>query len=403
MYPSHSKTAFTRRGFLQAGSALSGSSLAGIASAAQCFDDRTALVPRLSRVRHCITLLLVGSPGHLDTWDMKPDAPSEIRGPFRPIATNVPGIKISEHFPRLAMLADRLNFVRGMHHEGAPLHETGQRYAMTGADFGIEQIRPHHDAVVARLFGQRAHLPANVILPPLRDTGAGNLHGQTAGWLGAEFDPATLSTDDLAADDRGVMKHAALNIEAEPLGIRELYGDHPFGRHCLLARRLIERGVRSVTVNQFSSLFRTISWDMHAAGPHLPTKFVDYEHTVCPQFDQACSALLVDLESRGLLAETVVAVVAEMGRTPRINPRGGRDHFTPAWTNLLAGGTLPGGRVLGATSRDGSEVVDRPVSPAEFLATVYRARGINLAKARMPGADGLPIPLVGAEPLEEIF
>ncbi len=187
--------ACSRRRFLQAGSALTGVSLAGIAQAA---ERLTAVAPSqpLPKIRNCITLLLVGSPGHLDTWDMKPQAPDKIRGPFRPIATNVPGIEICEHFPRLATMADRLVFVRGLHHDGPPLHETGQRYAMTGADFGIQQQRPHSDAVVAQLMGLQGTRGSNVVLPPLGDTGAGNLHGQTAGWLGAEFEPATISAED---------------------------------------------------------------------------------------------------------------------------------------------------------------------------------------------------------------
>jgi hypothetical protein len=392
----------SRRRFMQAGTAaLAGADasrlLAAVASASQ---------PRAS-IRHCITLFLVGSPGQLDTWDMKPEAPSEIRGRFRPIATNVPGIEICEHFPQMARIADRFALVRSLHHAGPALHETGQRYMMTGDDFNPSEPRPMLGSVLSRVYGRRSSLPAAMILPqPLGDTGAGPWHGQTAGYLGREYDPRYVYADDSSEGllpGSTVELRRALDLSQEPELVRERYGRHPFGQSCLLARRLIERGVRSVTVNQFSSLFDTLSWDMHANGSNLNVTFDDYERYVCPQFDQAYTALILDLEQRGLLAETVVPVLSEMGRTPRINRRGGRDHHPGVWTNFIAGGPIRGGQVIGSSDKFGASPHDRPVTPAQMLATIYRALGVDLDTATMPGPDGLPIRLIDAEPIAELF
>lgn len=378
----------SRRGFLR------DTAVALTAAPAVVATGDRASRPIRRPASRALTILLVGSPGHLDTWDPKPDAPVEFRGPFRPIQTCVPGIEISELFPRIARLADRLALVRSMHHEGPPLHETGQRYAMTGLDFGPASVCPHSSAVVAHLAADRSltdRATAAAILPLLGDTGAGDLHGQSAGWLGAAYEPRLL--DEPCVSDE---------VHQEPAATRARYGEHPIGVRLLAARRLLERGFGSVTVNHFSTLFAGPTWDMHARGGRGHTTSRDYRDAIAPQFDQAFSALILDLEARGLLDETVVAVVSEMGRTPRLNPRGGRDHYTRAWTNLLAGGPVRGGQVIGATDRTGASITDRPVHPAEFLASFYHAQGIALSPIRTNQWPALR-PLAEAAVVDELF
>ncbi|HVX59340.1 MAG TPA: DUF1501 domain-containing protein [Pirellulales bacterium] len=372
----------SRREFMQASAAV-----ALTAGARPSLRSRPA--------RACITLFLVGSPGQLDTWDLKPQAPAEVRGPFRPIATNVPGLEICEHFPQMARLADRYALVRSLHHAGPPLHETGQRLQMTGRDFGVLDEAPYLGSVIARLLGRQHGMPAAVLLPgPIGDTGAGGLHGQTAGPLGAEYEPwfpgAAVSAGRYESPDVTARLAEAFDLSGEHVAVRERYGRHALGRNCLRARRLIERGVRHVLINQFSTVFGALTWDMHAHGGSLNASLADYRRVLCPQLDQAFSALLLDLEGRGLLRETIVPVLSEMGRTPRLNARGGRDHHPGVWTNLIAGGPIRGGQAIGASDRFGVEPKERPVSPAEMLATIYSAMGIE------PG-------LAGASPMAELF
>jgi uncharacterized protein DUF1501 len=382
----------SRRDFLATGAALA--PMSAIASA-----------PR-SAVGNCITLLLVGSPGHLDTWDMKPTAPADIRGPLRPIATNVPGIEICEHLPRMARLADRYALIRSLHHDGPPLHENGQRLMLTGRDFEPGDERPWFGSVISRLAGARNRLPPAVILPDrLGDTGAGPLHGDRAAWLGSSFEayvpPAGVLRSGLERSDNPQL-HAAFDLSREPDALRDRYGRNKFGQCCLLARRLIEHGVRTVHVNHALTVFHALSWDMHANGGSLDVGYDDYRQQLCPQLDQAFSALVLDLDARGLLSETVVAVISEMGRMPRLNHRGGRDHHPHAWTNLLAGGPIRGGQVIGATDSIGATVIDRPVLPSEFLASIYQAIGIAPATL-LTRPDGRREPLVDARPIAELF
>ncbi|HEY5315924.1 MAG TPA: DUF1501 domain-containing protein, partial [Pirellulales bacterium] len=345
--------------------------------------------------RHCIWLMLTGAPGHVDTWDPKPAASSEYRGPFRPIATCVPGLDICEHFPRLAGLADRLALVRGMSHPGPALHETGWRYALTGDDFEPPQGRPYAGSLLSRHALVIADGPTSVILPGrYLELGINRWTGEFAAELGTRHEAwepgkrlphaGPVSSARLAKD---------LNLADEPAALRDRYGRHELGENCLRARRLVESGLRWTQINHFRSVSGGLSWDMHAGAQRLCTTFDDYAQVLCPQLDQALSALLIDLESRGLLAETVVAVVAEMGRSPQLNARGGREHHTAAWTNLLAGGPIGGGRVIGATDRLGAEIIDRPTSPGEFLASTLHALGLS------PAETGLG----RARPIAELF
>lgn len=340
----------TRRQFLGAGGLATGYSLANISSAAQQNRDMS-----------CILLFLVGGPSHLDTWDPKPHAPDSIRGPFRPIHTNVTGIQICEHFPRMARMADRFAIIRSVHHESAPIHETGQQLMQTGHLFRAEQEFPHYGAVVSRQRGPgRNGLPPFVILPgPIGNTGVSISHGQGAGPLGKRHE---------AVFERG--------SPAEDDG-KTRYGRNPFGQSCLRACRLIEQGVRFVTVNMFDTVFNKVTWDCHAAGGSLATTLRDYKDTVCPMFDAAYTALLEDLHQRGLLQSTLVLAMGEFGRTPRLNATGGRDHWPGVWSILFAGGKVRGGQVIGASDRLGTEPRHCPVSPAQVAASVFMGLGID--------------------------
>ncbi|MCY2967588.1 MAG: DUF1501 domain-containing protein [Planctomycetota bacterium] len=443
----------TRRSFLQAGSAgLAGLTLPALLNR----ESAGAVDEKRARIRNCITIFLVGSPGHLDTWDMKPEAPAEVRGKFRPIETNVPGIEICEHFPLMARMMDKVALIRSLHHKTGATHENGQRWMMTGHDFNADSIKPHMGAAISRMFGQKSDLPANVILPsPIGNTGAGPLHGQTAAYLGSAHEPFFLNSDPARPDFKiadlevaqgpsgarfdsrrkllgqidnlqkrtesqsGQMHDSAYNgafrlltspkakaafdLKAEPDSVRDRYGRNTFGQSCLLARRMIEGGVRYVTVNHFETVFNLTCWDMHADGGGLNNTYLDYERHLCPQFDLAFTALIEDLSQRGLLEETVVAVLSEFGRTPQLNPRGGRDHYPNAWTNFLVGGNIRGGQVIGSTDKTGSRPVNNPIEPPQILASIYHGMGINLDTTMLPGPGERPIRLIEAEPIRQLF
>jgi uncharacterized protein (DUF1501 family) len=412
----------TRRDFLRAGALAAGT--VGLSLA-----DLTQLqaAPGRSKDINCILLFLVGGPSHLDTWDLKPDAPSEVRGPFRPIRTNVPGIQICEHFPLMATMADRYAIVRSVHHREAPIHETGHQLMQTGRLFRAGPEYPHYGAVLSRLRGPRAAgRPASVVLPgPIGNTGVSISHGQGAGYLGADHepyvivrgDPARLmwDTEVLKAVDcyrraidacGGPHSAAAASVTKKFLAQRRKrilrYGSSTFGRSCRLALSLVEGGVRLVTVNMFDSVFDNLTWDCHADGGSLATTLDDYRDTLCPMFDAAYTALLDDLKERGLMDTTLVVAMGEFGRTPHLNPRGGRDHWPGCWSVLFAGAGVRGGQVVGSSDATGGEPKDRPVSPAEVAATVYHALGLDPATC-LPGPDGRPLPLADAAPVRELF
>lgn len=371
----------SRRDFLRAGAVTVGTAGLSLAS----FE---AAPPR--KDVNCILLFLVGGPSHLDTFDPKPSAPSDIRGPFRAIQTNQPGIRLSETLPRLASQADKVALVRSVHHDEAPIHETGHQLMQTGrlCRAGIEQ--PHFGAVVSHLRGRRnpdAVSPFVVLPAAIGNTGVNVSHGQCAGWLGEAASPVIFPIP---------------NFLSKKTAIQEGYGNHEFGRSCLTARRLVETGVRFVTVNMFDSVFDRMTWDCHADGNGLATTLDDYRDTLCPMFDQAYSALIEDLAARGMLETTLVLAMGEFGRTPKINPRGGRDHWPGCWTVLFAGAGIQGGRVVGASDRTGSEPHDRPVKPADLTATIYHALGIS-PRTTLPGPDGSPLPLSDGTPLLELF
>ena len=356
---------FNRRDFLKVSASplLAGTSL-------------KASAPRVN----CIFLMLVGGPSQLDTWDPKPDAPSQIRGPYKPIPTNVPGIQISEIFPRMARHADKYALLRGCYHQGEPVHDIGHQLMQTGRVCKDDVEHPHIGCVVSSLESTSSH----VLLPgPIGRTGGNMPHGQTAAFLGVEHAPC----------------RRPLDLQNEPNSTRDKYGRNGFGQNCLCARRLIESGVRFVTINMFETVFNEITWDIHGSAPFSPMSC--YRDRVGPMFDRAYSALLEDLSDRGLLASTLVVATGEFGRTPKINPAGGRDHWPGCWTSVMAGGGIIGGQIIGSSDSIAAEPRDRPVSPAEFLATIYHALGIDYA-LNLPSSH---IPLVepGARPVLELF
>ncbi|MFM8581967.1 MAG: DUF1501 domain-containing protein, partial [Planctomycetaceae bacterium] len=406
--------------------------------------------------RNGIMIFNLGAPSQLDTWDMKPQAPAEIRGPFQPIATSAPGITVSELFPGMARHADKIAFIRSVYHTAAAVHDTGHQMMQTGRLFSGGLETPHLGCVLGFLRGRRGDLPPHVVLPEKMGPTGGNLpHGQEAGFLGKQHDPFVLNADPSAADfrvpdllppselpvvrtdrrrrlrdlvDQSVKEfessaparlmdssfeqayrlmtssqaREAFALEQETDALRDKYGRNRFGQSLLLARRLIERGVRFVTVNTFLTVFNEITWDIHGSVPF--TSIEGMKKTVAPAFDQGVTALLEDLADRGLLQNTIVPVLAEFGRTPKINPAGGRDHWPQAWTVWLAGGGIAGGRVVGQTDETGGFPVDRPVTTAEVVATIYRSLGIDLEHL-LPGPQKRPVPVVdsGVHEIRELF
>jgi hypothetical protein len=406
--------------------------------------------------RSVIMIFNLGAPSQMDTWDMKPDAPAEIRGPFSPIATNAPGIEISEIFPKMAQHADKFSLVRSCYHTAAAVHDSGHQMMQTGRLFRGGINTPHAGCVAEYLLGRRSDLPAHVLLPePMGRTGGNMPHGQEAGFLGKAYDPFALMADPskpnfevpdmLPPADigearlerrrrlRSIVDETVKNFEAsadaklldsnfeaafrlmtsqqardafdlskEPKEVRERYGVNRFGQCCLLARRLIEAGVRFVTVNTFLTVFDEITWDIHGSKPF--TSIEGMKDIVAPMYDQAYSALLEDLADRGMLDDTMVCNLAEFGRTPKVNPAGGRDHWPQCWTVHFAGGGVQGGRVVGASDPIGGVPAERPTPPADVVATIYRSLGFDL-ETLLPGPQGRPFPLVdtGTAPLDELF
>jgi uncharacterized protein (DUF1501 family) len=418
---------FSRREFLRFG----GLGALGLSAAEQ--KARAAAVGK--PVRRCIFLLLTGGPSQIDTFDPKPLAPNEVRGPFRPISTAVPGVYFSELLPLLAQRAGQFALVRSLWHEGAPIHETGQQLLQTGRLLRDGITPPSLGSLVARSLGARNNLPPYAVLPRmLGPNGVSMWVGQGAGCLGSEYEPFSVSSGDTTNNDNReaaardsvgdmpapraelrinpadapVLKSdpirvsELLNWAAEPDCVRRAYGESEFGRSCLMARRLIEQGARFVTANMYDSLAERLTWDCHANAAWAPTTLADYRHTVCPEFDCVASTLLDDLHQRGLLKDTLVVAAGEFGRTPRINDRGGRDHWPGVWSALLAGAGIPGGMVLGASDARGSSPAERPVHPAELAATILHILGVDLS-GRLVFPEGKELPLVDAPPIAELL
>jgi hypothetical protein len=387
--------------------------------------------------RAVIVLWLWGGPSHLDTFDMKPDAPLEYRGPFEAIATSVPGIRVCELLPGLARRAQRFALLRAVHHESND-HGVAGTIALTGSIAGAvgldgadnaKAARPSTGAIVGRLHGgEPGSLPPYIILGGSLHQGLKRAVGEGGGTLGTTYDPFRLdyepgvglklpeanlpdgisedrlrgrwdlldrlgSTDAIMADNTPparMKRHyelartlitsrhqlAPLDIGREPVAIREAYGPHRFGQCCLIARRLVEAGARFVQVN----------WSTHVEGPEdggdggwdmHDRYFQVMQDCHGWMLDRALSALLDDLFDRGLLETTLVVAVGEFGRTPKINDRAGRDHWNTCYSALLAGGGVRGGRLIGASDRRAEQPVDRPVTPADLGATILARLGIG--------------------------
>ncbi len=406
--------------------------------------------------RSCIMIFNLGAPSHIDLWDMKPDAPREIRGPFMPIRTKSDAFEISELLPLHAKIADKFSLVRSCHHDGAAVHDAGWQMMQTGRRFTGGIFTPHAGAVASYLLGRRTDLPPFVVLPQLMGRGGGNMpNGQAGGFLGKAHDPFALMADpsqkdfkvpDLLPPDqigasrldrrrkmRDVVESAVKEFEAsedarlmdenfqaafrmmtseqarsafdlskEPQAVRDRYGMNRFGQCCLLARRLVENGVRFVTINTFLTVFDEITWDIHGSKPF--TSIEGMKDIVCPMYDQAYSALIEDLNQRGLLGDTLVANLAEFGRTPKVNPAGGRDHWPNCFTAYFAGGGVKGGRVVGASDPVGGFPAERPVAPGDIVATIFHSLGLDHT-GHLPGPGGRPFSLtdLGTEPIRELF
>ena len=426
-----------RRDFLRVGSGLA---VASFFSPAMARYGAAGAAPQdpSGGARSCILVYLLGGPPHLDMWDLKPNAPAEVRGPFKPIATNVPGLQICEHLPRLAQMADRYSLVRSVSHNNNN-HGPMMYYTLTGRQ--VEQPNligpmpprrtdfPHMGAVLARFKSSPKGLPGYVAIPELAiRSSIGDefkrartpLRGGGAGFLGARLDPLgvngplgtagavpslALPSDvtperferraallsllerrgpsiahpreyDELRDQAVVLTGAsatssqAFSFDAEPAQVRDRYGRNRLGRALLLSRRLAEAGVPMVAVH-FNNMTMCDGWDTHSGN------FTALKSELLPMLDQALSALLDDLRQRSLIDRTLVVVMGEFGRTPKINANAGRDHWGSCQTVLLAGGPIKTGRVHGASDKFAAFPARDPVDPTDLQATIYHAMGLN--------------------------
>ena len=385
-------------------------------------------MPVLAKAKSCILLWLDGGPSHLETFDLKPDAPVEVRGPFQAISTNVDGIQISELLSNTAKHCDKLAIVRSM---TSPLGEHGlaNHYMMTGYKPSAVLQYPHYGAVVTHLRNQKSILPPFIAVPNFRSNCAGFLGNanepfSTGGdpsksdfhikdldffpgidevrirrrreFL-AEFDQtqASFEARDPVSDSsfdkayRLVTSNdakRAFKLSEESDTLRSSYGMRTFGQSCLLARRLVERGV------PFVSVLNT-GWDTHEnLALHLRDGYTGAKVGVglIPTFDQAFAALLADLSERNLLDDTLVIAMGEFGRTPKLNSRGGRDHWPRVFSVVLAGGGIQGGQVFGSSDRTGESPRDNPVTPNDLARTIYSLLGVD-PNIELRTNDGRPV------------
>lgn len=443
----------TRRSFLQSAT-LGGLGLSQFA----VLNSLPAALPRTGpgKAKSVILIFNGGAPSHLDLWDPKPDAPQEVRGPFSPIRTNVPGIHVSELLPQMARRMDKLALLRSVHH-GHSSHNAGMHWATVGRPYAVDStlINPSRSDLpgvgtlagwLARRDGFSAGVPPYVITPfPHCDSKVYLTPGQFGGCLGARHDPFVLDDDPNAAsfkvrnlglDDSltperfqeriglarqfpappaGITTSLAAEMEIfnqqatqllqtgkaadafdltkEPAAVRERYGRHSWGQSHLLARRLIEAGTRFVTTVNGPS----ITWDTHKDN------FNTLKNRLVPPMEQAYAALLDDLQERGLLDSTLVVWMGEFGRTPKINADAGRDHWPGCYSVLLAGGGIRGGQVIGASDSTGAYPKDRPLQPADIHATMFAALGYDAQHLSYQGPDGRPMPLSEGTVISELF
>jgi hypothetical protein len=426
-----------------------------------------ALAARAPRPRAaaCILLYMDGGPSHIDLWDLKPDAPAEVRGPFKPIATSLPGVRVSEHLPRTARVMHRLVQVRSVRHtEG--VHDpavyqmlTGRKHPSSAGGLTVQPDDfPHMASAFARVDRTPVVMPRIVELPETMRMSARILPGQSAGFLGPAHDPFRVEvtpqaevvpppfaprpdvpaarldrrTTLLRRLDRRLARldhlqgngsldayqqqallllaqpqvRRAFDLARESASLRERYGRQRHGQSVLLARRLVEAGARFVTVYWGKEMQ---DW-ADGKGPRLANNpwdthrnhFPLLKDDLLPRADRALAALLDDLAQRGLLGSTLVVWMGDFGRTPRIDGRwASRDHWPHANTVLLAGAGLPAGLVHGRTDRHAAEVTDGPVSPADLTATIFHLLGVDPG-ATIRDAGGRPFPLSEGRPIQAL-
>jgi hypothetical protein len=386
--------------------------------------EGTSLTPTADA---CILIFLNGGPSHHDMWDMKPDAPEAIRGEFRPIATAMPTVQVSEHLPRFARVVHQGTLIRSAHHSVNNAHALAVYTAMTGHDRGdagvIVGAGPNDQPAIGSVLGMLRPPSAAVVpyvsMPYITAEGAGGppQPGFFGGWLGRTRDPMFVLKDPNAPDfgmpeltlppeigagrlgDRksltdqldGLQRdrrtrdldgfqaraldiltspaaRAAFRLDREDPRTRERYGRNIYGQSVLLARRLVEAGTRVACISWAPDANAT--WDTHDKN------FVKLKTTLLPQLDAAVSSLIDDLDARGMLDRTLVAVMGEFGRSPKVNGAAGRDHWNFGYSLWLAGGGIKSGYVHGASDRIGARPARDPVTPAEIIATIYRCLGI---------------------------
>ncbi|MBI5817479.1 MAG: DUF1501 domain-containing protein [Verrucomicrobia bacterium] len=326
----------SRREFLQRGTA-------GVVGLGVGGSGRLAASDSGARCGSVILLWMQGGVSHLDTFDPKPDAPADIRGPFKAIGTNVPGIQLCEHLPHMARIADKIAFIRSMHHtEGA--HERGMSYMLSGCKPLPGISRPSLGAVISKTFGSSGSVPCCV-----------NVSGD-------------------GVFQRGSC--AAFDLNKEPERVREAYGNTGLGRKCLAARRLVEAGARFVSVEE-------VGWDHHFQA------FGALKYRL-PMLDRAVSALIGDLAGRGQFDRTMVVFATEFGRSPRINNESGREHHQGVFSCFLAGGGVRGGQAIGASDRRGESPAGRPVTPEDLFCTIYAQIGVGNRTPHVASTAGLP-------------
>jgi hypothetical protein len=384
------------------------------------------------KAKRCLMIFMWGGPAHQDLWDLKPHAPATVRGEFKPISTSVPGIQIGELLPNFARQMDKVALIRSVthtdnnHSTGAHWMLTGHKHRLSAENFGPSPTdHPHIGSVIAKLLPSDASLPTFVSLPERIATTIGAVvPGQNGGLLGSKYDPLSIEQHpnlpnfkvDMLAPREGMdpvrvatrqslleafnaarpeldasRRVAAMNdyyqkaadlvtsakagkafdIAAEPDRERDRYGRGTFGQSLLLARRLLEAGVRLVTVYWHRDQPGVdTTWDTHGQN------FKQLKERLCPQVDQPLATLLDDLKQRGLLDDTLVVWNSEFGRTPKINGNAGRDHWGPCNSLWLAGGGVPGGQVYGASDKQAAYVTDNPVTPGDFAATIFHLLGV---------------------------
>lgn len=447
----------TRRRTLSIGAAAFGLTLPRLLAA----ESLKKTTDGQARAKSVVILYLSGGPSQLDMWDMKPNASEEIRGTFQPISTTVPGIQICEHMPNMAKLAHKYTIVRSMTHNESD-HLRAGHWIMTGgrltrqitAYSGLERTDyPHIGSNVARELPSPG-MPPFVVVPEFVSPRGVARPGQHAGFLGAHFDPYAVESDPNLSDyhpgpivgpsidsieqlqaRRGLLDKLessssfsrrfakeieayrdtaldlvsssqakrAFDITAESDKTRDRYGRHIFGQSTLVARRMVEAGVRLVQVNfiRHDNAKGGQGYDSHSvppSPPHLPWA----KDELLPPTDAAFAALVEDLDDRGMLGETLVVMMGEFGRTPTFNKNGGRDHWPGCYSLVMAGGGIAAGAVYGASDSTAATPISNPVGPNDILATIYHQLGIDHRRTIYDLGDR-PHVIVDGEPVSGLL